>query len=133
MSALVGIVASHVTAFISSPRKALHNARGIGFGHLDVREFAQQVDMSHGHTTLNIAVDKLHHLARIETIVFTKVNEQTAITGLGLAYTTRTALRSLAACTALGIATASAFGSFALALVTFLRGFLYLGRIGIIV
>ena len=71
MSALVGIVASHVATFIASTRKALHNARGIAFGNLDVREFAQQINVTHGHTTLNIAVDKLHYLARIEPIVLT--------------------------------------------------------------
>ena len=71
VSALVGIVASHVATFIASTRQTLHNARGIAFGNLDVREFAQQINVTHGHAALNIAVDKLHYLARIEPIVLT--------------------------------------------------------------
>ena len=48
--------------------------------------------MSYSLPTLYMLIDILHHLARVETIVLTKVDEETTIASLSLTRTTRAAL-----------------------------------------
>ena len=52
--------------------------------------------MSYSLPTLYMLIDILHHLARVETIVLTKVDEETTIASLSLTRTTRAALSSTA-------------------------------------
>ena len=55
--------------------------------------------MSYSLTSLNMLIDILHHLAGIETVVLTEIDEKAAITSLSLARTASAALSSTATLT----------------------------------
>ena len=116
----VGVVTAHATASVGSTVERVHYLLGILFGHLDVSKLAQQVDVSHLLASVNVAVDKLHHLARIEAVVLAQVDEQALKASLGLA---RSALSGggAALASSLGVARCAVVG-----------GLQYLGCVGII-
>ena len=56
-----------------------HHLLGILLRHLEIGDSVQQVDVSHLLTTTNEAVQRLHQLAWIETVLFTQIDEQLLI------------------------------------------------------
>ena len=72
--------------------------------------------MSYSLPTLYMLIDILHHLARIETVVLSEIDEKAAITSLSLARTASAALSSTATLTFATTFTSTAALSFATAL-----------------
>lgn len=80
--ALLGVVAAHLAPLVSCSVERLHHLSGVSFGHLDIRELAQQIDVAHLLAAAYMLVDKLHYLAGIEAVGLSKVDEQPLVTRL---------------------------------------------------
>ena len=72
--------------------------------------------MSYSLSSLNMLIDRLHHLARIETVVLTEIDEKASITSLSLASTASATLSSTATLTFATTFTSTAALSFATSL-----------------
>ena len=78
VSALISIVAAYLAAFVGGAVQSAHHTLGVALGHLDIAELLQQINMSHLLVTMDMLVDKLHDLTRIEAVLLAKVDKQTA-------------------------------------------------------
>ena len=88
MTFLIGIITTHLTSLIHRSIEGAHHFLRILLGHFDIRELAQQVDMTHILSSLHMLVDILHHLTGIETVILAEVDEQALIACLRLTLST---------------------------------------------
>ena len=75
-----GVVATHIAPLVSSSVDGTHHLLCIAFRHFDVRKLAQQVDMSYLLAAMYMPIEKLHHFSGIKSIVFSKIDKQSAVT-----------------------------------------------------
>ena len=76
-------VAAHYPAFVAYARELCHHLAGVFFGHLEVGDALQQVNVSHLLASAHISVERLHQFARIESVALAQVDEEPAVAFLG--------------------------------------------------
>ena len=84
----------------------MHHLVGILLRHLDIADTVEQIDMSHFLTALDIAVEELHYLSRIEAVGLAEIDEEFLVSRLRLVGLALAAFATLAGRAFLAVATA---------------------------